>query len=333
MTGRRVVVTGGGGFVGRALIRRLLDQGFSVTSISRGAYPFLEQWGVRSVRVDLGGGSPDLGAALAGAEAVFHVAAKVDMWGEYRDFYRANVLGTREVLAACQAQGVQKLIYTSSPSVVAGGEDLPGVDESYPYPSRYLAHYPATKALAEQEVLAASGINGLRTVALRPHLIWGPGDINLIPTVVERARAGRLIRIGKGDNLSDFTYIDECVDAHLCAFEALDREPESAGKAYFISQGDPVPLWWWVDQILQKAGLPVVSRSLPRALAEFVAGGCELFARLCGGGQEPLLTRFLVKEMATSHYFDISRARRLLGYDPRFSTRERLAQFQYAEAL
>jgi nucleoside-diphosphate-sugar epimerase len=325
---RRAVVTGGGGFVGRFLIQRLLNEGYSVASVARSDYPILRSWGAETHQLDLARDDAQLEPLFHRADVVFHVAAKVDMWGKYDDFFRANVLATKKVIAACQAQQVPALVYTSSPSVVAGGEDLCGVDESYPYPEKYLAYYPATKALAEREVLAANGQAGLRTLALRPHLIWGPHDVNLIPTVLERARAGKLVRIGAGDNLSDFTYIDDCVDAHLCAARALNERPESAGKAYFISQGSPVKLWWWVDQILAKAGLPPLTRSVPRPLAESLAWIFESAARLTGSDKEPLLTRFLVKEMATSHYFNISRARELLGFQPQQTTVQRLDTFQ-----
>ena len=327
MTKERAVVTGGGGFVGRYLIERLQQLGFHVASISRGKYDFLEKAGVETHQLDLAEGGARLSEIVRGASVVFHVAAKVDMWGPYEDFYRANVIGTKNVIAACQKEGVPRLVYTSSPSVVAGGEDLCGVDETYPYPKQYLAHYPATKALAEQAVLAANGQNGLRTLSLRPHLIWGPGDVNLIPTVIEKARAGQLVRIGRGENLSDFTYIDECVDAHICAMRALAEVPESAGKAYFISQGDPVKLWWWVDQILIKAGLSPITKSVPVRVASFLAQLIEGWARLVRQKKEPRLTRFLVKEMATSHYFNIERARTLLGYQPAKSTVQRLAEF------
>jgi 2-alkyl-3-oxoalkanoate reductase len=323
----RVVVTGGGGFVGKNLIRSLQLKGFQVASIARSEYPFLKEAGVETLRWDLCADGDDLRNFIKNASAVFHVAAKVDMWGPYQDFYRANVVATQNIINACQKGGVSKLIYTSSPSVVAGGEDLCGIDESYPYPEHYLAHYPATKALAEREVLAANGVMGLRTLALRPHLIWGLGDTNLIPAVIEKARSGQLMMIGSGENLSDFTYIDECVDAHICAFSALDNVPESQGKAYFISQGEPVKLWWWVNQILEKAGLPPITKSIPVPVAESLAFIIEGFAKLINQKSEPRLTRFLVKEMATNHYFNIIRARSLLGYRPQKSTVERLKEF------
>lgn len=318
----RYVVTGGGGFLGKALSLALRRAGHDVVSISRGRYPELEAEGIRTCRLDLAGGSEQLAQAFNGAEAVFHVAAKVDMWGDYESFFRTNVEGTRAVIRACRDGGVSKLIFTSSPSVVADGSDLCGISESYPYPDSYQAFYPQTKALAEREVLAANDPNGLRTIALRPHLIFGPGDTNLIPTVIERAKAGRLVRVGQGGNLSDFTYIDDCVEAHLLALQALSTNPGAWGKPYFISQGDPVKLWWWVDQILTMHGMAPLSRSIPYRVADTVAMILESISRLRPGNPEPLLTRFLVCEMATTHYFDISAARRDLGYQPNKSVKE-----------
>lgn len=276
--------------------------------------------GVECHQVDIGS-APELWSDLfKGCDGVFHTAAKVDMWGRYDDFFATNVKGTQAILQACRLAGVKALVFTSSPSVVHDGTDLRGVDESYPYPRHFDAYYPQTKAQAEQEVLRADEPGALRTVALRPHLIWGPDDTNLIPTVVERAKAGRLTRIGGGENLVDLTFIDDCVQAHIKAMEALIETPERVGgKAYFISQGDPVSLWGWIDQVLQANGLPPVKKSIPTQLADGLAIVMEFVARCLGRlgvSTTPLLTRFLVSEMATHHYFDISRAKRDFGYEP-----------------
>jgi nucleoside-diphosphate-sugar epimerase len=200
---------------------------------------------------------------------------------------------------------------------------LCGIDESYPYPKHFDAFYPRTKAQAEQEVLASDEPGVLRTTALRPHLIWGPGDTNLVPTILERARRGRLTRIGDGENLIDLTYIDDCVTAHLLAMDALERTPERVGgKAYFISQGEPVKMWSWIDQVLIANGLNPVSKAIgartAMTLAYVVEGACR-FLLMFGIECKPLLTRFLVSEMYTSHYFNISRARNDLGYVPSYS--------------
>jgi len=317
---RRYIVTGGGGFVGKALAKALKAAGHEVLSISRGVYPDLAVLGVSSEQVDLASDSAGWWQLFQGADGVFHTAAKVDMWGRYSDFFRTNVVGTRNVIDACRRAGVPSLVFTSSPSVIHDGKDLRGVNESYPYPQHFDAFYPQTKAQAEQEVLAADTTGGVRTVALRPHLIWGPGDTNLIPTILERARKGRLTRIGNGANKVDLTYIDDCVAAHLRAMETLERDPERAGgQAYFISQGDPVQMWSWIDQILEVHGLAPVARSIPASVAKALALVIEGVSRALltvGIEKQPLLTRFLVSEMSTDHYFDISRARNDLGFEP-----------------
>jgi nucleoside-diphosphate-sugar epimerase len=257
---------------------------------------------------------------LEGADGVFHTAAKVEMWGRYEPFFRANVIGTRNIITAARKAGVKRIVFTSSPSVIHDGSNLCGVDESYPYPRHFEAFYPQTKAQAEQEIVAADTPNELRSVALRPHLIWGPGDTNLVPTVMERARIGRLTRIGSGENLVDLTYIDDCVQAHLLAMRQLEENPDLVGgKAYFISQGEPVRLWEWIDRVLVAHNVPKVTKSLPVGVAMTAARVLECGAKALlaiGIERQPLLTRFLVSEMSTSHYFNINRARRDLGFTP-----------------
>jgi nucleoside-diphosphate-sugar epimerase len=316
------LVTGGGGFLGGAIVRRLRARGDAVRSLSRGRYPDLDALGVTQHQGDVA----DAGAvaeAAAGCDIVFHVAAKAGAHGRYTEYYRANVTGTGNVLAACRRHGVRRLVYTSSPSVVFNGRDMEGVDESVPYPPHYDAHYPRTKALAEQLVLWANGPD-LATVSLRPHLIWGPGDNHLVPRIIARARAGRLRRVGNTSKLIDSTYIDNAADAHLLAADRLAPGSPVAGKAYFLSQGEPVPLWGLVNRILAAAGLPPVTRSVPYAAAYVT--GCALEAayavlRLRG---EPPMTRFLSRELSTAHWFDLSAARRDLGYEPGVSLDEGL---------
>ena len=147
-------------------------------------------------------------------------------------------------------------------------------------------------------------------------MIWGPGDRKLVPKILSHARAGKLVRIGSGNNLVDLTYIDDCVSAHLLAERALEDNPWARGKAYFISQGEPVPLWAWIAQVLKRNKLPPLKRSIPKWLA---LGAASVLEAVAGVEREPRFTRFLVKEMATSHYFDISAAKRYLGYEPKVS--------------
>lgn len=313
---RTVVVTGAGGFLGGALARALRARGDRVVSIARGDYPSLRTEGIETVRADLSGDVALYAPALEGAEVVFHVAAKTDMWGRPDDFVRCNVLATQKLLLAAAKAGVSRFVYTSSPSVVAQGGDLVNVDESVPYARHPIAEYPRTKARAEQDVLAFSG---LQTVALRPHLIWGPGDTNLIPAIVERAASGRLIQIGDGKNLADFTYIDDCVAAHLCADTALRDNTSVRGRAFFISQGEPMPLWGFIARILEIHGIAPIKKRVPLRVALGLGWLLEVMARIDPWKRDPLLTRFLVEQMGTTHYFNIEAARMLLGYRPKFT--------------
>src|SRR6185437_3142158 len=214
---------------------------------------------------------------------------------------RANVLGTANVLTACCHHGITRLVYTSSPSVVFNGQDMAGVDESTPYPSHYEAAYPQTKALAERMVLSANGA-ALATVSLRPHLIWGPGDNHLIPRILARARTGRLRRIGTESKLIDSVYIDNAADAHLLAADHLAPGSPIAGKAYFISQGEAVPLWDLVNRILGAAGLGPITRSVSPRLAYVVGWLLETIYALFRWDSEPPLTRFIAREMTTAHW-------------------------------
>ena len=318
----KALVTGGGGFLGGAIVRRLVERGDSVRSLARGDYPELRALGVETIRGDVADREAVLRVA-EGCDVVFHVAAKAGFWGPREDFVRANVDGTRNVVDACRARGVGKLVFTSSPSVVHGGGDLEGVDESLPYPDRYDAPYPETKAEAERIVLGQNEPN-LSTVALRPHLIWGPGDNHLIPRIVDRARAGRLRRIGDRTNLVDSTYIDNAASAHLLAADRLSPGSPPAGRAYFISQGDPWPLWLLIDGILRAANLPPVTRTVSPTVARLAGGLMETVHRAFRLPGEPMMTRFLVQQLSTSHWYNIEAARGDLGYKPTVSIDEGL---------
>ncbi|MGD9848692.1 MAG: NAD-dependent epimerase/dehydratase family protein [Desulfuromonas sp.] len=326
----RALVTGGGGFLGLALIRLLRLHGWQVRSLARGQYPALTELAVEQVHADLADEAAVI-TACADCDVVFHVAAKAGIWGQPADFERANVLGTRHILRACRHQQVRRLVYTSSPSVVFSGRDLAGVNESIPYPSHYEADYPRTKALAEQQVLAANDAH-LATVALRPHLIWGPGDNHLVPRILARGRAGRLRRLGSGNPLVDSLYIDNAAEAHLLAAERLAIGSPIAGKAYFLSQGEPWPLWDLVDAILAAGALPPVRRQLPVGLAYTAGYLLEQAYRLLHLPGEPVMTRFLARELSTAHWFDIRAAKRDLGYAPRISIREGLQRLAVALA-
>ncbi len=322
----KALVTGGGGFLGSAIVRLLLARGDEVRSYSRNDYPELAQLGVEQVQGDLAD-QDGVVRATEGCDIVFHVAAKAGIWGRYAEYYSANVTGTDNVIAACRHHNIDRLVYTSSPSVVFDGRDVEGGNESLPYPAHFEANYPRSKALAEQKVLAANGPS-LATVSLRPHLIWGPGDNHLVPRIIAKAKAGKLRRIGNRPCLVDTVYVDNAADAHLLAADRLAFGAPAAGKAYFISNGEPIPLWQMVNQILATAGLPPVTRTVSPGIAYAAGVVCEGIwnhLRLSG---EPPMTRFVAKELATAHWFDISAARHDLGYKPRISTEEGLKQLQ-----
>ena len=318
----KALVTGGGGFLGGAVVRLLRQRGREVRSFTRTAYPWLDELGVEQVFGDLADPAAVENAA-AGVDVVFHVAAKAGVWGRYDDFVATNVTGTENVIAACKKHGIRRLVYTSTPSVVHGGGDLEGADESVPYPGHFEAYYPETKARAERAVLAANGPE-LATVALRPHLIWGPGDPHLVPRILARGREGRLRRIGSRPVKVDVTYIDNAADAHVLAGERLAVGAACAGKAYFVSNGEPVELWAFIDRVLAAAGLPPVSRGVSVWKAKLAGRVLEWVYRVLRLPGEPPMTRFVASQMSTSHWYDIGAARRDLGYEPRVSVEEGL---------
>lgn len=313
----RALVTGGGGFLGRAIVEQLVARGERVRVLARGRYPELEPLGVACIRGDLRD-SEVTQAACEGMDVVFHAAGVAGIWGPWDHYYRINVLGTRHVIAGCRRHGVPRLVFTSSPSVTFDGTSQENVDETAPYASRWLCHYAQTKAMAEQEVLAANDAQ-LATCALRPHLIWGPGDPHLVPRLIARARSGRLRRVGDGTNRVDMVFVDNAAAAHLQAAYALSPDSAVAGSVYFISQGEPVNCWAWIDEILALVDLPPVRRAISLRAAWRVGGALETVYRALRIGAEPPMTRFLAAQLGTSHWFDISRARRDFGYEPRIS--------------
>ena len=328
---KRSLVTGGGGFLGKVIARQLADRGDAVTVIGRNRYPEVEAFGARSLAVDIRDYEA-VSAAVDGMDEVYHAAAIANIWGVPREFHAINYEGTLNVIRACRERGVPKLIYTSSPSVVFAGADQRGVDESEPYPERFLADYPRTKALAEAAVRDADGKDGLHTVSLRPHLIWGPGDRHLIPRLIQRAKDGRLMRVGSGENRVDIVYVDNAASAHLRAAAELGPGGRCNGKVYFISQGEPVKLWDFVDEILERARAPKVRKSISFRAAYRLGAAMEAAYKVLGRTSEPRMTRFLACQLATDHYYDISSAERDFGYRPEVSTREGLERLFPAEA-
>lgn len=326
----KILVTGGGGFLGQALCRGLVERGHRVVSFNRGRYPALDALGVEQIQGDLGEREAVI-AAARGCEAVFHNAAKAGAWGPYAEYHRANVLGTDHVIAACRTHGIGRLVYTSTPSVthrathpVAGG-----TAETVPYGERLKAPYAATKLVAERAVLAANDAS-LATVALRPRLIWGPGDNQLLPRLVARAKAGRLRLVGNGENLIDTTYIDNAAQAHFDAFARLAPGAACAGRAYFISNGEPKTLRETLNGLLAAVGAPTVQKTIPFRLAYAIGAVCEGLWHALPLQGEPPMTRFLAEQLATTHWYSMEPARRDFGYVPKVSFAEGLERLRAA---
>ena len=315
------LVTGGGGFLGLYVVEQLVSRSDRVRAICRKDCPPLDALGVEVVRADLRDRQA-VADACRGVDVVFHVGGITGMVGPWKQFFETNTIGARHIVEGCLTHGVGRLVYTSSPSVTFDGSDQRGVDESIPYPRRWLCNYAHSKALAEQHVLAANNKSGLLTCSLRPHLIWGPRDRNLVPHVVDCARRGRLRRVGDGTNLVDTVYVENAAAAHLLAADALKPGSPVAGSAYFISQGKPVNCWAWIDELLGIAGVPPLRKSISMPAAWVVGAAFEaayLLFRLQG---QPPMSRFLARQMAASHYFDIGRSRRDFGYEPKISMAE-----------
>ncbi|MCB9894161.1 MAG: NAD-dependent epimerase/dehydratase family protein [Planctomycetes bacterium] len=316
----KALVTGGAGFLGSRIVQRLLDRGDDVVVFSR--RPNELPAGARAFAGDLRD-ADDVARAAEGADAVFHVAAKAGVWGPRAEYFGINLAGTRNVLTACHKHGVRDLVYTSTPSVVFDRGGIAGGDESLPYPAKFLTHYAESKALAEQEVLAANGVNGLRTVSLRPHLIWGHGDPHLLPRVLDRARAGKLKQVGDGTNRVDITHVIDAAEAHLLALEQMNT---AAGKAYFISS-ETVELWPWINGVLERAGVPKLSAQVSARTAYKAGALMEFIWRMFGISSEPPMTRFVAENLAASHWFKLDAAKRDLGYEPAWTGEKALDEY------
>lgn len=317
----RALVTGGGGFLGGRLVELLTAEGWTVRSFARGEYPALAALGVETLRGDLQD-SAAVRAAVAGCDVVFHVAARTGVFGPRAAFFGPNVEGTRHVLAACLAAGVRRLVHTGSPSVTFDGRPHRMADETLPHAARFLCAYPESKAVAERLVLAANGEAGLATCVLRPHLIFGPGDPHLVPRLLQRARSARLAQVGDGTNEVSLCYVDNAAAAHLDAVRGLTPGAAHAGRAYFVAQQEPVVLWRWIAELLERSGLPYPRRRLSLRAAYGLGAALETLWRTLGRPGEPPMTRFVAQQLATDHTYTMEPARRDFGYRERVDLRE-----------
>lgn len=324
----KILVTGGMGFVGQHLVTRLLALGHEVHVGDVQCHATVPE-GAHYVPLDVTNFDA-VSHAMRGIQSVFHVASLVQthrakaaaVWAVNRD-------GTQNVIRACELEGVSRLVYVSSASVVYAGEDIENGDESLGYSEKFQAPYAESKMVAEQAVLRAHNPGGLRTCAIRPHIVFGPGDQRFLPAIIKRAEAGKLrFGVGRAKRISDFTYIDNLIDALVVANEKLGRQPEVGGQAFFVTNGEPIAFWEFVDRVLLAMERPVTKGRIPFAVAYVAACAAEAW-RAAGRSEnisEDGLTRFAIRYMCTHHYFSISKARRLLGYVPAVSLDEGIAR-------
>lgn len=311
-----VLVTGYGGFLGQAIVRQLLAGGYRVRGLARSSYPQLQALGVEAVR----GSVNDRAAvkqAVDGCDAIVHTAALAGVWGGHKKYFETNAGGTLILLEAALAARCQTIVYTSSPSVTFDARPQSGIDETAPYPTKWLCYYPQSKAMAEGYILDF-GLKGvLWTAALRPHLVWGNGDPHLMPRVVTRAKQGALKRVGTGKNLIDIVHVEHAATAHVLALEKLLAKDSAVnGQAFFITDGQPVACWEWITEILNCAQVKVPEGAISYKMAYRIGAMLETIHTLLCLRREPRMTRFVAAQLALDHYFSIDKARRLLGYDP-----------------
>lgn len=317
----KALVTGANGFLGSYIVKQLLDRDYHVRTLTRRKKDGMAVTNQECFHGDI----RDLDMiekAFDDVDVVFHTAAISGIWGSWKKYHTNNTVGTRNVVECCLRHQVPKLVYTSSPSVTFTGDHQINQDESAPYAKQWLCNYPKSKALAEQHVLDSNDPSELMTCALRPHLIWGPGDRHLIPRIIQKARLNQLRRVGDGTNQVDATYVENAAYAHILAAEAMNKTSPVCGSAYFISQGDPVNCWGFINEVLAVAGVPKVKNKISYYWAYRLGAMMETWYEMWNKEDEPRMTRFLAAQLAKSHYFDISRARQDFGYEPIVSHEE-----------
>jgi len=322
-----ILVTGATGFLGYHIAKDLIDQGHKVYNFSRSHNTELEELGVKTRKGDLSN-QDSVDKALTDIDGIFHVASKVGMWGKWHDFYQINFLGTKNLVDSAKSKGIKYFVYTSTPSVVFGKKSIENGDENTPYPDEYLSLYAKSKALAEKYVLESNQEN-FSVTALRPHLIYGERDKNIIPRLVDAQTKGRLKSVGNRENLVDIIYVENASKAHIDAFNELQNEKKNAGKPYFIGQERPVNLWSFIDQILECKGLGPVKKSIGLSKAYKIGHLVEIFLKLFRiFNVHPPMTRFVALQFGTSHYFSHKNAEKDFGYKPIVSIEESLKRLR-----
>ncbi len=320
----KVLVTGGSSLIGARLAAALSERGDEVVVQQRTRSAALAGVDVRQELGDI----RDLDVvarAATGCDAIVHLAAKVGVVGDWEDYRTINVDGTDNVIAAARRHGIGRVVHVSSPSVAHGGEPIVGGAAEAPVLGRRHAWYPESKAMAEIEALAASD-GDLGVVAIRPHLVWGPGDTQLVGRIVERAAAGRLALVGGGRALVDTTYIDNAVGALIAALDAIAPDAPCAGRAYVVSNGEPRMIRELVEGICRAAGVPFAPRTVSLRVGRSIGAVVERAWPMLGRSDEPPLTQFLAEQLGTAHWFDPRPARDDLGWSPQVSIDEGLAR-------
>lgn len=322
-----ILVTGASGFLGFEIAKALKDEGHVVFNFSRNASNELTELGISTRKGNLDN-YDDVYKALEGIDAVFHVGGKVAMWGKWEDFYNTNVIGAKNIIRAMKERKIVKLVFTSTPSVAYSKESIEGKDESHGHAKEFLSLYAKSKAMAESLILEASK-DGLQTCALRPHLIFGKRDKNIIPRLIEARKQNKLKIIGDGKNMVDIIHVSNAVYAHLLAFKALSADSPVNGSAYFIGQERPVPLWDFINDILAIKEQQPVTKKVPLKLAYTIGAVIELFLKVFRiYNVHPPMTRFVALQMGTSHYFSHAKAVNDFNYRQITSIEQALADLK-----
>jgi nucleoside-diphosphate-sugar epimerase len=317
----KVLVTGARSLLAGQVVRQLVQRGDEVVVLQRTGSAVADEFGLAQHLGDVVDADV-VAEAMAGVEAVIHAAARVGVVGTRRQFFQTNVVGTRVVLAAAREAGVARFVYVSSPSVAHTGSALAGCGARPAVPRHAKGEYSKSKALAEQETLAADG-PAIATLAVRPHLVWGPGDSQLVGRIVERARRGRLALVAGGRPLIDTTYVDNAADALVAA---VDRADAGHGRAFIVSNGEPRTYEELITRICLAAGVRPPTRSVPRAAAWLAGAAAETAWKVSGREDDPPMTRFIAGQLGTAHWFDLRDTRDVLRWRPAVSLDEGFAR-------
>ncbi|MCB9092207.1 MAG: NAD-dependent epimerase/dehydratase family protein [Halobacteriovoraceae bacterium] len=321
----KILITGAGGFLGKKICEFLsIEKQFQLLGINRKIYPELYKIGVEQFAVDLRN-IEELEKVFSEnkIEAVIHTAAKAGIWGEFEDYYSINFKGTINLLTLCHKYGVKYFVYTSTPSVVFGRKAIRGASEKVPYASAFLTAYAKTKSLAEKEVLNWN-TETLKTLAIRPHLIWGPGDPHILPRLVDKAKSGKLKIVGDGENLVDIIYVDNAAWAHIQALKKLISGELAGGSSYFIGQERPVKLWSFINQLLKTQNVDPIEKSLSSRFCYLLGLVLEKVFKWFKLKNEPPMTRFVALQLSKDHYFSHQKAKQDFDYQVRVKIEEGL---------